>query len=152
MTSIGNTVFFSIKALYKRIIDIENKLSNIIPATEMLDINKELSNINISIDEQYEKHKDLVNSIEDDLGSMSLKLNNVDTNISRIDLTFDNVNKDFKLLESLQNEQQTSLVELANNIERLSNSMETIKEQQYLDKLEMISKMDDLKKLLKADK
>ncbi len=152
MTSIGNTVFFSIKALYKRIIDIENKLSNIIPATEMLDINKELSNINISIDEQYEKHKDLVNSIEDDLGSMSLKLNNFDTNISRIDLTFDNVNKDFKLLESLQNEQQTSLVELANNIERLSNSMETIKEQQYLDKLEMISKMDDLKKLLKADK
>ncbi len=152
MTIIGNTVFFSIKALYKRIIDIENKLSNIIPATEMLDINKELSNINISIDEQYEKHKDLVNSIEDDLGSMSLKLNNFDTNISRIDLTFDNVNKDFKLLESLQNEQQTSLVELANNIERLSNSMETIKEQQYLDKLEMISKMDDLKKLLKADK
>lgn len=152
MTSIGNTVFFSIKVLYKRIIDIENKLSNIIPATEMLDINKELSNINISIDEQYEKHKDLVNSIEDDLGSMSLKLNNFDTNISRIDLTFDNVNKDFKLLESLQNEQQTSLVELANNIERLSNSMETIKEQQYLDKLEMISKMDDLKKLLKADK
>ena len=56
MASIGNTVFFSIKALYKRIIDIEHKINDIIPSSDISDINGEIDQIQGDIDSMTIEH------------------------------------------------------------------------------------------------
>jgi soluble cytochrome b562 len=64
--------------------------------------------------------------------------------IERLDLTFENVNKDFKLLETLQNEQQDSLVELASSHTILNQTVINLQDIQHTDKLEVLYKIDDI--------
>jgi ribosomal protein L6P/L9E len=98
MDKLGNTVFYSIKALYRRVIDIEHKIEVLSP--EAIDV--QLTDIKIDL---KEIRKDLDNEID------------------RIDLTLKNIDMSISVLESQQKEQQESLVELATLNTDLNNKL-----------------------------
>ena len=115
--------------------------SNVSKLTTDIDTIKEAQ---ININNDMSSYKFYIEDIENDLVSINTKVNHLDSNIDRLDLTFENVNKDFKLLETLQNEQQDSLVELASSHTILNQTVINLQDIQHTDKLEVLYKIDDI--------